>query len=170
MKMKLYKINETLENSYYQMPQELFDNESYKYLSIEAKVIYSFLLNRMNLSKMNHWVNAKGEIYLIEFGQNIGNELCNTHMGIIMQDSIKNSISSTVVVIPISSSPKLYNTHEKILQEDVIEGKLNKLPSKAKAEQITCIDKARLIYKVGELSSNFIHRLEKRLLKNLDIA
>ena len=112
----------------------------------------------------------KGEIYLIEFGQNIGKELCNTHMGIIMQDSIKNSISSTVVVIPISSSPKLYNTHEKILQEDVIEGKLNKLPSKAKAEQITCIDKARLIYKVGELSSNFIHRLEKRLLKNLDIA
>lgn len=112
----------------------------------------------------------KGEIYLIEFGQNIGNELCNTHMGIIMQDSIRNSISSTVVVIPISSSPKLYNTHEKILQEDVIEGKLNKLPSKAKAEQITCIDKARLIYKVGELSSDFIHRLEKRLLKNLDIA
>ncbi len=112
----------------------------------------------------------KGEIYLIEFGQNIGNELCNTHMGIIMQDSIKNSISSTVVVIPISSSPKLYNTHEKILQEDVIEGKLNKLPSKAKAEQITCIDKARLIYKVGELSSDFILRLEKRLLKNLDIT
>ena len=24
----------------------------------------------------------KGEIYLIEFGQNIGKELCNTHMGI----------------------------------------------------------------------------------------
>ena len=58
--MRLYKINETLENSYYQMPQELFDNESYKYLSIEAKVIYSFLLNRINLSKINHWLNAKG--------------------------------------------------------------------------------------------------------------
>lgn len=112
----------------------------------------------------------KGEIYLIEFGQNIGNELCNTHMGIIMQDSIKNSISSTVVVIPISSSPKLYDTHEKILQEDVVEGKLNKLPSKAKAEQITCIDKARLIYKVGKLSNNFMQRLEKRILKNLDIT
>lgn len=63
--MKLYKINETLENSYYQMPQELFESERYKNVSIEAKVIYSFLLNRMNLSKMNHWVNAKGEIYLI---------------------------------------------------------------------------------------------------------
>ena len=73
--MRLYKINETLENSYYQMPQELFDNESYKYLSIEAKVIYSFLLNRMNLSKMNHWVNAKGEIYLIYTRKEIQSKL-----------------------------------------------------------------------------------------------
>lgn len=112
----------------------------------------------------------KGEIYLIEFGQNIGNELSNTHMGIIIQNSLKNSISSTIVVIPISSSPKLYDTHEKILQEDIIEGRLNKLPSKAKTEQITCIDKARLIHKVGKLSTNFMNRLEKRLLKNLDIS
>ena len=73
--MKLYKINETLENSYYQMPQELFDNESYKYLSIEAKVIYSFLLNRMNLSKMNHWVNTRGEIYLIYTRKEIQSKL-----------------------------------------------------------------------------------------------
>ena len=63
--MELYKINETMQHTYYQMPQELFDNEKYKYLSIEAKVIYSFLLNRMNLSRINHWINNCGEIYLI---------------------------------------------------------------------------------------------------------
>ena len=63
--MELYKINEAMQNIYYQMPQELFDNEKYKYLSIEAKVIYSFLLNRMNLSKINHWINNNGEVYLI---------------------------------------------------------------------------------------------------------
>lgn len=112
----------------------------------------------------------KGEIYLIEFGQNIGKELCNTHMGIIMQDSYKNSVSSTVVVIPISSSTKLCDTHEKILENDLEEGKLNKLPSKAKAEQITCIDKSRLMYKIGKMNPEFIERLEKRILKNLDIA
>lgn len=112
----------------------------------------------------------KGEIYLIEFGQNIGKELCNTHMGIIMQDSYKNSVSSTVVVIPISSSNKLCDTHEKILEKDLKEGKLNKLPSKAKVEQITCIDKSRLIYKIGVMTPDFMERLEKRLLKNLDIA
>ena len=63
--MNLYKINEALENSYYQMPQELFENKNYVTLSMEAKVIYSFLLNRMNLSKINNWTNGKGEIYLI---------------------------------------------------------------------------------------------------------
>jgi|GEM_PF-2595464 len=112
----------------------------------------------------------KGEIYLIEFGQNIGRELCNTHMGIIMQDSFKNSISSTVIVIPISSSPKLYDTHERILENDIEEGNLKKLPSKAKAEQITYVDKSRLIHKIGRMSPNFILRLEKRVLKNLDIT
>lgn len=73
--MNLYKINETLQHSYYQMPQELFENEKYKKLSIEAKVIYSFLLNRMNLSRMNKWINDKGEIYLIYTRKEIQSKL-----------------------------------------------------------------------------------------------
>lgn len=73
--MKLYKINETLQHSYYQMPQELFCNEKYKKLSIEAKVIYAFLLNRMNLSRINKWTNGNGEIYLIYTRKEIQNKL-----------------------------------------------------------------------------------------------
>lgn len=73
--MRLYKINETLQHLYYQMPQELFENEKYKYLSIEAKLIYSFLLNRMNLSKINHWINNAGEIYLIYTRKEIQSKL-----------------------------------------------------------------------------------------------
>lgn len=73
--MELYKIKEAMQNTYYQMPQELFDNEKYKYLSIEAKVIYSFLLNRMNLSKINHWINNNGKIYLIYTRKEIQSKL-----------------------------------------------------------------------------------------------
>ena len=126
-------------------------------------------LHNNKLNNLHPLRPRKGDIYLIEFGQNVGNELSNTHMGIIMQSSLKNSVASTIVVIPISSSPKLYDTQEKILASDIRVGKLDKLPSKAKAEQITCIDKSRLIHKVGELTPDFIERLEKRLLKNLDI-
>lgn len=126
-------------------------------------------LNNSKINNLHPLRPRKGDIYLIEFGQNIGNELSNTHLGIIVQDSLKNSVSSTVVVVPISSSKKLYDTHEKITINDIEKGTLNKLPSKAKAEQITCVDKARLIHKVAQLTPDFIHRLEKRILKNLDI-
>ncbi len=139
--------------------------------------VYMFVLNdkaaqlEQNRKNNLHPIRPrKGEIYLIEFGQNVGKELCNTHMGIIMQNSYKNSVSSTVIVIPISSSPRLYDTHEKIVDTDLEEGMLNKLPSKAKTEQITCIDKSRLIYKIGKMTPEFMIRLEKRLIKNLDIA
>lgn len=73
--MNFYKINETLQHSYYQMPQELFCNEKYKKLSIESKVIYAFLLNRMNLSRVNKWINDKGEIYLIYTRKEIQSKL-----------------------------------------------------------------------------------------------
>lgn len=111
----------------------------------------------------------RGDIYLIEFGQNIGKELSNTHMGIILQNSSNNIASHTVIVVPISSSQSLYSTHEKILEKDIKDGKLNKIPSKAKAEQITCIDKARMLYKIGSVTDEFMIRLEKRIIKNLDI-
>lgn len=126
-------------------------------------------LNNQKIKGLHPLRPRKGDIYLIDFGQNVGTELSNTHMGIIVQDSIKNSVSSTVVVIPISSSQKLYDTHEKIINSDLQLGQLNKTPSKAKAEQITCVDKARLIHKIGELTPEFMKRLEKRILKNLDI-
>lgn len=111
----------------------------------------------------------KGDIYLIEFGQNIGKELSNTHMGIVVQSSSNNVASHTVLVVPISSSPKLYPTHERIQEEDIKTGKLDKLPSKAKTDQLTCIDKARMLYKIGSVTDEFMKRLEKRIIKNLDI-
>lgn len=137
--------------------------------------IYKFdLIDKSNESEKNRKKNIhpvrprKGDIYLVEFGQNIGKELNNIHMGIVMQNSLKNSVSSTIIVVPISSSSKIYDTHEILLESDVIEGKLNKIPSKAKAEQISCIDKSRLIHKIGKVSLEFIARLEKKIAKNLD--
>ncbi len=126
-------------------------------------------LNNNRINNLHPIRPRKGDIYLIEFGENVGSELNNIHMGIIVQDSLINSVSSTVIVIPISSSPKLYNSHEKITSNDIQNGKLDKLPSKAKAEQITYVDKSRLIHKVAEVTPNFMQRLEKRILKTLDI-
>ena len=65
MEAKFYKLNESLENSYYQIPQELFDNPLYQSLSLESKVLYGFLLSRMRLSAKNGWIDDEGYIFLI---------------------------------------------------------------------------------------------------------
>lgn len=61
-----YKINEILENKYYQIPQELFTNEKYKdKLNSDSKILYAFLLDRLTLSQKNHWVDSENRVYLI---------------------------------------------------------------------------------------------------------
>ena len=41
--------------SFYRMPKVLFTNETYKGLSVDAKILYRFLLDHMNLSAKNEW-------------------------------------------------------------------------------------------------------------------
>ena len=61
-----YKINETLEHKYYQIPQELFVNEKYKNkLNSDSKILYAFLLDRLSLSQKNHWIDEDNNVYLI---------------------------------------------------------------------------------------------------------
>lgn len=64
-KINLYKISEIRQDQYIQIPKELFFNENYKNLSSDAKLLYGLLLDRMELSRINNWINEKGEIYLI---------------------------------------------------------------------------------------------------------
>lgn len=79
-----YKSNETLENRYYQIPQELFENSLYKYnLSLESKMLYSFILDRLSLSNKNHWVDENNNIYLIFTREEVGDKLCLSEKTVI---------------------------------------------------------------------------------------
>lgn len=48
-----------------QMPQWLFSDPRYAEMSLDAKVAYTFLLNRFQLSRRNGWVNDNGEVFVI---------------------------------------------------------------------------------------------------------
>ena len=48
-----YKVNETLNHKYYQIPQELFINPLYKNtLNSDSKLLYGFLLLLFNMQKI----------------------------------------------------------------------------------------------------------------------
>lgn len=64
--MELYTIHEATSDKFYQTPKDLFNNPCYRYaLTSDAKLVYSLLRDRMDLSRKNNWVNEKGEIFLL---------------------------------------------------------------------------------------------------------
>jgi hypothetical protein len=70
----LYKIEEVNDNRFYQVPKELFQNPCYRFnLTTDAKLVYSILLDRMELSRKNNWVDSKGYIYLLYTKENLAN-------------------------------------------------------------------------------------------------
>lgn len=55
-----------IQNVYYmQMPRWLFFDPRYAEMSLDAKVTYTFLLNRFQLSRRKGWINEEGEVFVI---------------------------------------------------------------------------------------------------------
>ena len=57
------KINEVKNNTFYQLPQWLFDPE-YKEMSLRAKVVYALIFDRRSLSLENNWYDKNGDVYM----------------------------------------------------------------------------------------------------------
>lgn len=52
--------------SFVRIPRVLFtDKEKFGTLSNEAKLLYGLLLERMELSKKNNWIDEKNRVYII---------------------------------------------------------------------------------------------------------
>lgn len=58
-----------------QMPCWLFTDPRYAELSLDAKVAYTFLLNRFRLSRRNGWTNDRGEVFVIFPRKELAREL-----------------------------------------------------------------------------------------------
>lgn len=70
----LMKLTDVISFYHLQMPRWLFCDSKYKELSLEAKVAYTFLLNRFQLSRMNGWVNDAGEVYIVFTREDLARE------------------------------------------------------------------------------------------------
>lgn len=50
--------------SFYRVPKILFSEAYFKGLSVEAKVLYGLMLDRMSLSLKNQWIDDEGKVYI----------------------------------------------------------------------------------------------------------
>lgn len=57
--------NQSDQFSFYRIPKALFTDEHFKTISAESKILYGILLDRMNLSQKNGWLDPDGRVYII---------------------------------------------------------------------------------------------------------
>lgn len=60
LQLDYYYGNEAEQYSFYRIPKILFTDPLFKGVSVEAKVLYGLLLDRMGLSVKNNWLDGEG--------------------------------------------------------------------------------------------------------------
>ena len=66
--------------SFYRIPRQLITGEKYKGLSVEAKLLYGMMLDRMGLSLRNGWVDKTGRVYIYYTVEEIQGDLGCGHV------------------------------------------------------------------------------------------
>ncbi|MCI8623862.1 MAG: replication initiator protein A [Provencibacterium sp.] len=64
LSLDYYYGNEAEQYNFYRIPKTLFTDPHYKSVSIEAKVLYGLLLDRMSLSVRNGWLDDCRRVYI----------------------------------------------------------------------------------------------------------
>lgn len=76
-------INEVKNNAFYQFPQWLLKEETYKNLGDKAKLMYMLLFDRRTLSIKNKWYDGDGQIYMYFTNKQFMEELSCSEPAII---------------------------------------------------------------------------------------
>ena len=109
----------------------------------------------------------RGDIFLACLDPVVGHEISKTRPVIVVSNDIGNKYAGTVTIIPITSK-----NLEKIYPFEVyLLGKITTLKknSKAKADQIRTLDKARLIKSIGSLNHDLIHDIDIAIKNHLKL-
>ena len=64
IKLSYFYGKEADQYSFYKIPKLLFTEEYFKKISVEAKVLYGLMLDRMSLSMKNQWLDDEGRAYI----------------------------------------------------------------------------------------------------------
>ena len=76
VKFNYYYGKEAESFSFFRIPKLLFTDHIFTKLSSEAKVLYGILLDRMNLSMKNNWIDEENKVYIIFTIEEIAEIMC----------------------------------------------------------------------------------------------
>ena len=76
IKFNYYYGKEAESFSFFRIPKLLFTDPTFSKLSSDAKVLYGILLDRMNLSMKNNWIDEENKVYIIFTIEEIAEIMC----------------------------------------------------------------------------------------------
>ncbi|MGL4800577.1 MAG: type II toxin-antitoxin system PemK/MazF family toxin [Cellulosilyticaceae bacterium] len=103
----------------------------------------------------------RGEIYEADLGIGDGSEQAGIRPVLIIQNNVGNHYSPTVICVPLTSRIKKdIPTHYTLTKEDYY---FLTYDSTVLCEQIKTISKKRLSHKIGVLSKQDMHQIDRKL-------
>lgn len=108
----------------------------------------------------------RGSIYWVRLDPVVGSKIGKSRPAVVVSNDINNEYAETVTVVPITSKVDKVYPFEVLIKKGV--GGL-KEDSKAKANQIRTISKARLLDLIGVLPQDFLGALENTIKIHLDL-
>ena len=67
---------DAIDYTFYRVPKALISEPQYRSVSTDAKLLYGLLLDRMDLSVKNHWLDERGRVFLFYTIESIQADLC----------------------------------------------------------------------------------------------
>lgn len=82
--------DEATQFSFFRIPKALITSPQFKSVSTEAKLLYGLLLDRMELSTVNGWLDNNNRVYIYYTIEEIGNDIaCGKNKAIRLLDSLE---------------------------------------------------------------------------------
>ncbi|WP_213411746.1 replication initiator protein A [Staphylococcus epidermidis] len=135
--MSNFNIKEIQKEKFYQLPKVFFTNPKYTKLSNDAKITWSILRDRLDLSIRNNWVDENGDIFFIYTNEKLKSILNISSPNKLSK--IKKELSQadlfSQIRVGLNKPNKLYIKRPEVTEADIyyiskqendIEGRYNK--------------------------------------------
>lgn len=110
----------------------------------------------------------RGEVWLVALDPTVGSEIQQTRPAVVVQNDHSNRTAQTTIVAPLTSrvGPKLYPT-EVLIPEG--EGGC-RVDSLVLLRQVRCVDRTRLLKRLGRVRSQTVASIDQALLITLGLV